>query len=159
MAFCIRKASARQEMKELRETALRRPDPRTDFRELLEMFRVPGVDDVRLGFDRATGQQRVVDSATDDGVSGSGLNERDIFLSRQRNHRQVFQNIIDKKQRFVAIHPMPIWKAGNCGIKLRQGMCATTSVLVAPLEKCRFTGQMVFMLASVNRNQDRSIEE
>ena len=123
------------------------------------MPRIPGVDRLRLGFQRAVGKDRVINPTTHDTKSSRSSQRRGIFLSIQRHQRKPFADAANKQHGLCTADAMFPRHAGQRGEYLGQTVCAAAACRFVKSDEQRKTGLVVNMVSIKHRHQDRSIEK
>src|ERR1700730_8293027 len=75
--------------------------------ELLEVFRIPGVDGIDLSLESAASNQRVIDRAADYARGRSFLDCGMVLVASERDEREALTNVLQKEHCLLATQAMP----------------------------------------------------
>ena len=119
-----------------------------------KVIQVPGVDGVRVDFEGALGQQRVVNGFSHDSLRHRRGDGRAVVLFVKSNDCQTFPDLVEEEQCLISAHSLSSRHAGKTGVNLSQGMGGTAGVLLICFQKGRGAGPVVLMLKQNGCNQD-----
>src|SRR6266851_5036128 len=132
---------------------------RNRLRQPQEIVRVPRVDHLGIGLQRALSEKRVIDRATGEARGTGRFRDLNVLVLVERDQRHLVTDVAEKQHRLVATHAPWRGHAGQRGVDLSQAVRPRARVVLPEAQEQIDTWLVMFMVGVEGGHQHRRVKK